>query len=65
MCAWTEEEIGFKDYAPPFLAPNTTGDMILKGVNYASSGAGILQATGAVFVRLISSLFCWVAKLYR
>ncbi|KAG4196820.1 hypothetical protein ERO13_A06G195500v2 [Gossypium hirsutum] len=44
-----EEEIGFIDYAPPFLAPNTTGDMILKGVNYASSGAGILQATGAFF----------------
>ncbi|MFQ6644389.1 hypothetical protein Gotur_017826 [Gossypium turneri] len=48
------EEIGFKDYAPPFLAPNTTGDMILKGVNYASSGAGILQATGAFFGERIS-----------
>ncbi|GMI72354.1 hypothetical protein like AT3G50400 [Hibiscus trionum] len=43
------EELGFQDYTPPFLAPNTTGDVILKGVNYASSGAGILQATGAVF----------------
>ncbi|KAE8715207.1 putative GDSL-like Lipase/Acylhydrolase superfamily protein [Hibiscus syriacus] len=43
------EELGFKDYAPPFLAPNITGDMILKGVNYASSGAGILQATGSIF----------------
>ncbi|MBA0627459.1 hypothetical protein Godav_004973, partial [Gossypium davidsonii] len=48
------EEIGFEDYAPPFLAPNTTGDMILKGVNYASSGAGILQATGAFFGERIS-----------
>ncbi|KAK8976820.1 hypothetical protein V6N11_047588 [Hibiscus sabdariffa] len=43
------EELGFKDYTPPFLAPNTTGDVILKGVNYASSGAGILQATGSLF----------------
>ncbi|KAA3478477.1 Lipase, GDSL [Gossypium australe] len=48
------EEIGFEDYAPPFLAPNTTGDMILKGVNYASSGAGILQTTGALFGERIS-----------
>ncbi|KAK8546849.1 hypothetical protein V6N13_093888 [Hibiscus sabdariffa] len=45
----TCEELGFKDYTPPFLAPNTTGDVILKGVNYASSGAGILQATGSLF----------------
>ncbi|XWS16042.1 hypothetical protein CRYUN_Cryun34aG0052000 [Craigia yunnanensis] len=44
-----EEELGFKNYAPPHLAPNTTGDLILKGVNYASSGSGILNATGAIF----------------
>ncbi|KAL4368443.1 hypothetical protein GQ457_05G035570 [Hibiscus cannabinus] len=44
-----EDELGFKDYSPPFLAPNTSGDIILKGVNYASSGAGILQVTGSVF----------------
>ncbi|KAK8629993.1 hypothetical protein V6N13_078807 [Hibiscus sabdariffa] len=43
------EQLGFQDYTPPFLAPNTTGDVILKGVNYASSGAGILRETGAVF----------------
>ncbi|XP_038995701.1 GDSL esterase/lipase At4g16230-like [Hibiscus syriacus] len=42
------EELGFQDYTPPFLAPNTTGDTILKGVNYASSGAGILQAPGSL-----------------
>ncbi|MBA0817932.1 hypothetical protein Gohar_028020 [Gossypium harknessii] len=45
----TEEELGFKDYAPPFLAPNTNGDLILKGVNYASSGSGILQSSGLIF----------------
>ncbi|OMO65850.1 Lipase, GDSL [Corchorus olitorius] len=44
-----EEELGFKDYSPPYLAPNTTGDVILKGVNYASSGSGILNATGRIF----------------
>ncbi|MBA0598629.1 hypothetical protein Gorai_008385, partial [Gossypium raimondii] len=43
------EELGFKDYAPPFLAPNTNGDLILKGVNYASSGSGILQPSGLIF----------------
>ncbi|KAK8976821.1 hypothetical protein V6N11_047589 [Hibiscus sabdariffa] len=45
----TQDELGFKDYSPPVLAPNTSGDLILKGVNYASSGAGILQVTGSVF----------------
>ncbi|EOY27527.1 GDSL-like Lipase/Acylhydrolase superfamily protein, putative [Theobroma cacao] len=44
-----EEELGFENYSPPYLAPNTTGDVILKGVNYASSGAGILTITGSIF----------------
>ncbi|KAK6268404.1 hypothetical protein QUC31_012564 [Theobroma cacao] len=44
-----EEEIGFKNFTPPYLNPNTTGDVILKGVNYASSGSGILNSTGSVF----------------
>ncbi|XVE51687.1 hypothetical protein DITRI_Ditri02bG0061500 [Diplodiscus trichospermus] len=44
-----EDELGFKSYTPPFLAPNTTGDLILKGVNYASAGSGILNSTGSVF----------------
>ncbi|OMO65842.1 hypothetical protein COLO4_30969 [Corchorus olitorius] len=43
-----EEELGFKDYSPPFLDPNTTGDVILKGVNYACAGSGILKSTGYV-----------------
>lgn len=43
------QELGFKEYTPPFLAPNTSGDVILKGVNYASSGAGILQTTGSIY----------------
>ncbi|OMO60103.1 hypothetical protein COLO4_33939 [Corchorus olitorius] len=43
-----EEELGFKDYSPPYLDPSTTGDVILKGVNYASAGSGILNSTGHI-----------------
>ncbi|KAE8710333.1 putative GDSL-like Lipase/Acylhydrolase superfamily protein [Hibiscus syriacus] len=45
------EALGFQDYTPPFLAPNSTGGMILKGVNYAFSGAGILQAHRSLFIK--------------
>ncbi|CAL9113128.1 GDSL esterase/lipase At2g23540-like [Musa acuminata AAA Group] len=44
------ELLGQKSYAQPFLAPNTTGSVILNGVNYASGGAGILNGTGRIFV---------------
>ncbi|KAJ1292314.1 hypothetical protein BS78_02G383100 [Paspalum vaginatum] len=47
------EMLGQADYSPPFLAPNTTGGTILNGVNYASGGAGILNATGKIFVNRI------------
>lgn len=47
------EMLGQADYSPPFLAPNTTGGAILNGVNYASGGGGILNATGKVFVNRI------------
>nr|CAB3458905.1 unnamed protein product [Digitaria exilis] len=47
------EMLGQADYSPPFLAPNATGGAILNGVNYASGGAGILNATGKVFVNRI------------
>lgn len=42
-----EDEIGFTNYTPPYLSPKTTGDVILKGVNYASSASGIFNSTGA------------------
>ncbi|KAI3919776.1 hypothetical protein MKW92_023893 [Papaver armeniacum] len=48
------EELGQSDYAAPFLAPNTTGDALLNGVNYASGGGGILNATGKIFVNRLS-----------
>lgn len=44
------EELGQPNYAVPFLAPNSTGKAILNGVNYASGGGGILNATGSIFV---------------
>ncbi|KAK8353401.1 hypothetical protein V6Z12_A05G155600 [Gossypium hirsutum] len=44
-----EEELGFTNYTPPYLSPQTTGDVILKGVNYASSGSGIFNSTGSKF----------------
>lgn len=47
------EMLGQADYSPPFLAPNATGGAILNGVNYASGGAGILNATGKIFVNRI------------
>ncbi|EEF43098.1 Anter-specific proline-rich protein APG, putative [Ricinus communis] len=43
----TEQESGLNNFTPPYLAPTTTGDVLLKGVNYASSAAGILNATGS------------------
>ncbi|OMO65841.1 hypothetical protein COLO4_30968 [Corchorus olitorius] len=55
-----EEELGFKDYSPPFLDPNTTGDVILKGVNYACAGSGILNSTGYIIVKISSFFFVFV-----
>ncbi|OAY77504.1 GDSL esterase/lipase [Ananas comosus] len=47
------ELLGQTHYATPFLAPNTTGRVILNGVNYASGGAGIMNGTGRIFVNRI------------
>ncbi|XP_016712797.2 GDSL esterase/lipase At4g16230 isoform X3 [Gossypium hirsutum] len=44
-----EQRLGAKDFRPPYLAPNTTGDVVLRGVNYASSGSGILNDTGLIW----------------
>ncbi|CAL1408796.1 unnamed protein product [Linum trigynum] len=44
------EELGQLNYALPFLSPNTTGKALLSGVNYASGGGGIMNATGRIFV---------------
>ncbi|KAG9440766.1 hypothetical protein H6P81_020931 [Aristolochia fimbriata] len=44
------EELGQPNFALPFLSPNATGRNILYGVNYASGGGGIMNATGRIFV---------------
>ncbi|KAI3976899.1 hypothetical protein MKX01_008757 [Papaver californicum] len=43
------EKLRVKDYIPPYMDPTTVGDVVLRGVNYASGGAGILNDTGAIF----------------
>lgn len=43
------QEVGLKDFTPPYLAPATKGSVILKGVNYASGAGGILNYTGKLF----------------
>lgn len=50
VCDVLGEELGQTHYATPFLAPNCTGRAILHGVNYASGGGGIMNATGRIFV---------------
>ena len=35
---------------PPYLSLSNNDDALLKGVNYASGGAGILNDTGLYFV---------------
>ncbi|GAV90052.1 Lipase_GDSL domain-containing protein [Cephalotus follicularis] len=47
------EELGIPNHAVPFLAPNSTGEAIIYGVNYASGGGGIMNATGRIFVNRI------------
>ncbi|BBN18591.1 hypothetical protein MPTK1_8g03750 [Marchantia polymorpha subsp. ruderalis] len=41
-------------FAPAYLNPATKGTAILKGVNYASGGAGILDDTGFTFIEVIT-----------
>ncbi|XP_059434591.1 GDSL esterase/lipase At4g16230-like [Corylus avellana] len=43
------QELGLKDFTPPYLAPSTAGLVLLQGVNYASGGGGILNTTGKIF----------------
>ncbi|KAL6912178.1 hypothetical protein ACP4OV_000983 [Aristida adscensionis] len=39
---------------PPFLSLPLTGNEVLRGVNFASGGAGILNETGVYFVQYLS-----------
>jgi len=42
--------LGFDNFIPPFA--NTSGSDILRGVNYASGGAGIRNETGSHSVQI-------------
>ncbi|XP_068303668.1 GDSL esterase/lipase At5g37690-like [Pyrus communis] len=39
---------------PPYLSLSRNNDALLKGVNYASGGAGILNSTGLYFIQRLS-----------
>ncbi|XP_020146662.1 GDSL esterase/lipase At4g16230 [Aegilops tauschii subsp. strangulata] len=43
------QEMGLGGFVPPYMDPNTTGDVLFRGVNYASGGGGILNQTGSIF----------------
>ena len=51
--------LGLTEFIPPYLAPNTTGAMILNGVNYASGAGGILDSSGYILVRFQTGNFFW------
>ena len=44
-----------KEFTPPYLAPTTTGPLLLKGVNYASGRGGILNKTGKILISFVFS----------
>lgn len=46
----TAEFLGFDHHMPPFATAQ--GNVILQGVNYASSGSGILNETGKIVVMI-------------
>ncbi|EFH46428.1 hypothetical protein ARALYDRAFT_915134 [Arabidopsis lyrata subsp. lyrata] len=45
----SDQALGSDELTPPYLAPTTSGSLILDGVNYASGGSGILNSTGKLF----------------
>jgi hypothetical protein len=54
LCAAAAQILGIPDFLPPYLAPDTKGQKILNGVNYASGAAGILDSSGYLFVSSLS-----------
>ncbi|KAL6651248.1 hypothetical protein ACP70R_010173 [Stipagrostis hirtigluma subsp. patula] len=44
------EALGHKSSAPPYLAPNSSSEMLKSGVNYASGSSGIFDETGAYYI---------------
>ncbi|XP_022733791.1 GDSL esterase/lipase At5g41890 [Durio zibethinus] len=44
------QALGAKSFPPPYLAPNTQAEVILRGMNYASGASGIMDETGFFFI---------------
>ncbi|KAA3460033.1 GDSL esterase/lipase [Gossypium australe] len=44
------QSLGAKSFPPPYLAPNTEAQAILRGTNYASGASGIMDKTGFFFI---------------
>uniref|UniRef100_A0A0D9ZPL2 GDSL esterase/lipase n=1 Tax=Oryza glumipatula TaxID=40148 RepID=A0A0D9ZPL2_9ORYZ len=44
------EALGQKSFAPPYLAPNSSAEMMNSGVNYASGSSGIFDETGSFYI---------------
>lgn len=53
------QSLGAKSFPPPFLAPNTEAQAILRGINYASGASGIMDKTGFFFVSPIIHSLCF------
>ena len=50
---------------PPFSSPSTKGTAILRGVDFASGGSGILDNTGSFLVSIIFSSSSFLFHLYH
>uniref|UniRef100_A0A0D9ZPL1 GDSL esterase/lipase n=1 Tax=Oryza glumipatula TaxID=40148 RepID=A0A0D9ZPL1_9ORYZ len=46
----SSEALGQKSFAPPYLAPNSSAEMMNSGVNYASGSSGIFDETGSFYI---------------
>lgn len=55
--------MGLGGFVPPYMDPNTTGDVLFRGVNYASGGGGILNQTGSIFVSILTKLLAFCVQI--
>ncbi|XP_038974640.1 GDSL esterase/lipase At5g41890 [Phoenix dactylifera] len=44
------QAMGETSFPPPYLAPNTSSNILSSGINYASGSSGILDETGSLFI---------------
>ncbi|XP_044967419.1 GDSL esterase/lipase At5g41890 isoform X1 [Hordeum vulgare subsp. vulgare] len=44
------EALGQESFAPPYLAPNSSAEVIDSGANYASGSSGIFDETGSFYI---------------